>query len=399
MTVDTTAIVIGAGPAGLIAAEVLAAEGCAVTVYEHKRSAGRKFLLAGRGGLNLTHTEPLDQFMTRYGPAQADLEPAIRAFPPDELRAWCAELGEPTFAGSSGRVFPESFRATPLLRAWLVRLASLDVRFEMGQRWLGWGDDASVHRFSDGTSTVEASADVTVFALGGASWPRVGSDGGWADAFTANGVALTPLRAANCGLVMGWSEPFLDRFAGVPVKNVSVDQTRGDIVITATGLEGGPIYAASRTVRQHLDAGSANVCIDLFPDLSPDRLVDKLSRRRPKDSTSKWLRNAGFTPQAVGLLREATDNSLPADPGDMARLAKAATLPVASMASLERAISSSGGVRFTELDGNYMLKALPGTFVAGEMLDWEAPTGGYLLQASFSTGVAAAFGALAWLKK
>lgn len=399
-----TAAVIGAGPAGLIAAEVLAAEGASVTVYDHKRSAGRKFLLAGRGGLNLTHTEPIDALLDRYGSARADLESAIRAFPPDDLREWCAELGEPTFAGTSGRVFPESFRATPLLRAWLQRLAGLDVQFEMEQRWLGWGErpdgsiDPSTHRFEDQT----VSADVTVFALGGASWPRVGSDGGWVGAFNAAGIDLTPLRPSNCGLTVVWSEPFREKFAGSPIKNVSVEGIRGDIVITDSGLEGGPIYACSSEVGRRLEVSTdlgAHVEIDLFPDLDVARLADRSTKRRPKDSVSKWLRGAGFSAQAVGLLREATDNSVPADPTDLAGLAKALRVSVASTSSLERAISTSGGVRFDQLDADLMASALPGNFVAGEMLDWDAPTGGYLLQASFSTGVAAARGAQAWLNR
>lgn len=405
------AVVVGGGPAGLIAAEVLAEAGLAVTVYDHKRSVGRKFLLAGRGGLNITHSEPIDALLARYGPRRDRLEPIIRRFSPDDLRAWCAGLGQPTFVGSSGRVFPESFRATPLLRAWLARLAERGVEFRQGHRWLGWADDSdgvpipTCLRFSraDG-STSEATADVVVIGLGGASWPRVGSDGGWVGEFERRGVVVVPLAATNCGVELPWTAEFATRFAGTPLKNAAVlvggESVRGDPVITADGLEGGPIYAQSAALREALaDGGTeATLIIDLQPDLTVDALTRRLAdRKRVKDSRSTWLRRAAFAPVAVGLLREATGNQLPTEPSRMAALAKGVRLTVSALMPLDRAISSAGGVSFDELDDRLMLTRLPGCFVAGEMLDWEAPTGGYLLQASFSTGVAAAWGALDWL--
>lgn len=410
------AVVVGGGPAGLIAAEVLAEAGLAVTVYDHKRSVGRKFLLAGRSGLNITHSEPIDALLERFGARRDRLEPIIRGFTPDDLRAWCVGLGEPTFVGSSGRVFPESFRAAPLLRAWLGRLAELGVEIRGDHRWSGWADDGdgnpspTTARFTraDG-STVEVAADAVVIALGGASWPRVGSDGGWVDEFARRGVEVVPLAAANCGVDVPWTAEFAARFAGTPVKNVAVstgadpigvDPVRGDPVVTTTGLEGGPIYAQSTALRAALagDAAGATLVIDLQPDLTVEALTRRLvERKRAKDSRSTWLRRAGFAPVAVGLLREATGNELPTDPGRMAGLAKHVRVAVSALMPIDRAISTAGGVSFDEIDDRLMLTRLPGCFVAGEMLDWEAVTGGYLLQGSFSTGVAAARGALDWL--
>lgn len=398
--------IIGGGPAGLIAAEVLASSGCSVTVFDHKPSVGRKFLLAGRGGLNLTHSEPLDRFLDRYTVEQPILTEAIAAFPPNELRLWCDELGEATFTGSSGRVFPKSFRATPLLRAWLIRLADQGVSFELRQRWLGWvpdGDHRS-HRFTraaiDTAETSDRSFDATVFALGGASWPRVGSDGGWVNAFETAGVAVTSLQPSNCGVRVGWSDVFRDRFAGTPIKNISVGTARGDVVVTDEGLEGGPVYANSAPVREQLaNSPGSNLVLDLLPDLDHERLVHRLSKRRPKDSASTWLRSSGLSPVQIGLLREATGNSIPTDPETAATLIKKLPVAIDSLMPLDRAISSAGGVRFDEIDDSFQLQKLPGNFVAGEMLDWEAPTGGYLLQACFSTGVAAALGVLDFLDR
>jgi len=403
------ATVIGGGPAGLIAAERLASAGVAVTVYDHKPSVGRKFLLAGRGGLNITHSEPAEAFMARYGDAPAQLVRALAEFDADDLQTWCAGLGEPTFVGSSGRVFPKSFRATPLLRAWLRRLDNLGVRLALQRRWIGWGPDGS-HRFVDAgghESTVDG--DATVFALGGASWPRVGSDGGWVTAFEAAGIAVNRLRPANAGVRVDWSAEFVERHHGAPLKNVAVSvlgqpaisPVRGDPIITRDGLEGGPVYALSVPIRESLDRdGTCRLSIDLHPDLSIDRLVERLGRRRPKDSATTWLRRSiGLHPAMVGVLREATGNRLPTDPAEMAALVKRVVVEVIDTMPIERAISTAGGVMFSELDDSLMLHRRPGQFVAGEMLDWEAPTGGYLLQASFSTGVAAARGAISWLAR
>jgi uncharacterized flavoprotein (TIGR03862 family) len=387
-----------------MAAEVLATAGLTVSLYEHMPSVGRKFLLAGRGGLNITHHEPLEQLLGRYGAAQSRLEAAVRAFGPQQLAEWCAGLGEPTFVGSSRHVFPASFRATPLLRAWLRRLAELGVQVHVGHRWLGWGDaDPHTSRFEqrDG-STVEVRSDVTVLALGGASWPRVGSDGGWVTEFRRVGMDVNDLRPANCGVRIDWSAPFVERFAGVPLKNVAIAvdgrSARGEAMITRSGIEGGPVYAHSPALRAAIDRHYCTLFVDLQPDLTAEQLTERLGKRRAKDSTTGSLRKAvGLASVSIGLLREATGNRLPSDASELARLIKAAPLNVDEMMPIGRAISSAGGVAFDEVDESLMLHRLPGVFVAGEMLDWEAPTGGYLLQASFSTAVAAAQGALDWL--
>ncbi|MEY2401336.1 MAG: hypothetical protein QOJ08_1447 [Ilumatobacteraceae bacterium] len=407
-----SAIVVGGGPAGLMAAETLATEGVAVTVYEHMPSVGRKFVLAGRSGLNITHTEPIEQLLARYGTGAEHLSAAIHAFGPTELRAWCALLDEPTFVGSTGQVFPASLRATPLLRAWLARLEQLGVMIEVRHRWLGWASDSEGRidgrrlRFasSDGT-TAEIETDVAVLAMGGASWPRVGSDGGWVRVVREAGIQVNELRPANCGMRVGWTEHFTDRFAGTPLKNVAISfgevRVRGDAMITRQGIEGGPVYAQSAAIRDTIDRrGRCTMHIDLHPDLTEDELTERLGRRRPKDSVSTSLRRTiGLAPVSVSLLREVTGNRLPSDPGELATLVKAVPLVIESTMPIDRAISSAGGISMTEVDDSFMLSGVPGTFVAGEMLDWEAPTGGYLLQASFSTAVAAARGALAWLRR
>ncbi len=410
MTVTRTATVVGGGPAGLMAAEVLAAAGLAVTVYEHMPSVGRKLLLAGRSGLNITHNEPLDDLLARYGHSADHLAMAVRNFGPRDVRSWCASLGEPTFVGSTGQVFPTSLRATPLLRAWLARLASMGVSIAVRHRWLGWATspagalDArrSLFELADG-SIVEVTGDVTVLALGGASWPRVGSDGSWVAVLRRAGVEVSELRAANCGIQVDWTSLFAERFAGVPLKNVAVDvagrSVRGDVMVTPGGVEGGPIYAHSAAIRDAIDRdGHCVVTVDLHPDITVEVLRDRLERRRQKDSVATSLRRTiGLTPVAVSLLREATGNRVPVDTTELAVLVKAVPLVVEATMPIERAISTAGGIAFAELDETLMLRRLPGAFVAGEMIDWEAPTGGYLLQAAFSTGVAAAQGALSWL--
>jgi uncharacterized flavoprotein (TIGR03862 family) len=385
-----------------MAAEVLANAGVSVTVFDHMPSVGRKFLLAGRGGLNLTHSEPFNQLVERYGSAPGPLRNALRDFDPVALRAWCANLGEPTFIGTSGRVFPQSFRSTPLLRAWLARLAAAGVRFETRSRWVSF--DGAALRFAgrDGESRCVAS-DVTVFALGGASWPRMGSDGSWVEPFRNLGVTVNELRPSNCGVRIAWSSVFAERFAGEPLKNVAVsianESSRGDAMITTDGMEGGPIYAHSRSIRDVLDRdGCANLVIDLHPDLNELTIANRLISRRPKESSANFLRRAvGLTPPSIALLREATRNELPTRTHDLAHLIKAVPVTVSATMPIDRAISTAGGIAWSELDESFMLRARPGTFVAGEMIDWDAPTGGYLLQASLSTAAGAARGALGWL--
>ncbi len=390
--------IIGAGPAGLAAAEYLSAAGCAVQVIERMRTPARKLLIAGRGGLNLTHSEPLPALLGRYGEHQAWLTPAIRAFPPEQLRAWANGLGQELFVGSSGRVFPRAMKASGLLRAWLGRLQASGVVLRTGCRWEGWTRNGEL-RLSDG-SAVPASP--VVLALGGASWARLGSDASWVPLLASRGVALAPLRPANCGMRVAWSEPFKTRFSGMPLKNVVLHHrgvaSRGDLMLTAAGIEGGALYPLSASVRDELACRDHAVLhVDLRPDQDQATLAARLSRVRGRESWSNMLRKAlALSPQAVHLLRESAGAVLPREPVALAALVKAAELRLCGTDDLDRAISTAGGVRQDAVDHRYMLRALPGMFVAGEMLDWEAPTGGYLLQASIATGRAAAAGLLEW---
>jgi uncharacterized flavoprotein (TIGR03862 family) len=391
-----------------MAAEVLALGGARVTVYDAMPSVGRKFLLAGRGGLNLTHSEALPAFLTRYGAAVSQLAPAITAFPPESLRAWSEALGQPTFVGSSGRVFPQAFKASPLLRAWLRRLDSLGVQFALRHRWSGLDDDGHLSFATPGgVQAVEPHA--TVLALGGASWPRLGSNGAWVETLAAKGVTISPLRPANCGFTVAWSEIFRDRFEGHPLKGVALSfgshTVRGEAVITRTGIEGGAIYALSSDLREAILAGGqATLHVALRPDLDPSDLVTRLSVPRGKQSLSNWLRKAAhLSPVAIGLLQEVamvSGVSLSSlSPASLGGLINAIPIQLNGMASIARAISTAGGISFEELDADFMIRRLPGVFAAGEMLDWEAPTGGYLLQASFATGAAAGRGALKYLER
>ena len=397
--------IIGAGPGGLIAAERLAGAGHRVTIYERMASLARKFLLAGRGGLNLTHSEPFDAFLGRYREAGDWLEPALRAFPPQALRDWADGLGAETFIGSSGRVFPRAMKASPLLRAWLGRLDGLGVRLAPGRLWTGWDvGGALTFRLASGeTGTVHP--DATLLALGGASWPRLGSDGGWAPLLAARGVALSPLRPANGGFTIAWSLQMKERFAGQPVKRIVIrcgdDIAAGEAMIDAHGIEGGAIYALSGPIREAIAReGSATISIDLRPDLAAPELAARLARRRKGETLSNHLRKAaGLAPVAIALLRDAAGATLSDEPEALAALIKAAKLRLDAPMPIARAISTAGGIVSDEVDAGFMLKRLPGVFAAGEMLDWEAPTGGYLLQASFATGVAAAAGIEAWLAR
>jgi hypothetical protein len=398
--------VIGAGPAGLMAAEVLVKGGARVTVYDAMPSAGRKFLMAGRGGLNLTHSEALAVFLARYREATPHLKAAIDAFPPDRLRAWSEGLGQPTFIGSSGRVFPEAFKASPLLRAWLRRLDAAGVQFAMRHRWTGWDDEGRLKfQTADGQCLVDVRA--TVLALGGASWPRLGSNGAWTETLATKGVTLSPLRPANCGFNVAWSDVFRQRFEGQPLKGVALGfgahAVRAEAIVTRSGIEGGAIYALSAELRGAIDqSGEAMLHVALRPDLEAEDLITRLSAPRGKQSLSNFLRKAAqLSPVAIGLLQEAAIasgrqlTSLP--PPDLAHLINAVPIKLTGIAPIDRAISTAGGIAFDELDADFMIRRLPGVFAAGEMLDWEAPTGGYLLQACYATGVAAGRGALKWL--
>ena len=359
--------IIGAGPAGLMAAEVLASEGLSVTIIDHMAAPARKFLLAGRGGLNLTHSEPLEQFLTRYGEAQAFLEPAIRAFPPDALIAWADGLGIETFVGTSGRVFPKQMKASPLLRAWLRRLDGLGVTLKSRAEWAGF----------DGTPTI--------LAMGGASWPHLGSDARWVPLLQAKGIKVNPFKPANSRFLVEWSKIFRDKFAGTPVKNVGLSyaghRVRGELMISQEGIEGGAIYALSKGLREK---PGHPLVIDFRPDLTMEALAARLQRPRGKDSLSTYLRKAaGLTPVAISLLRETGTTP------DAAGI-KAMPLKLLRPAGIARAISSAGGVAREEMDEHFQFLKVPRAYAVGEMLDWEAPTGGYLLQACFSTAVMAA---------
>jgi uncharacterized flavoprotein (TIGR03862 family) len=385
--------VIGAGPAGLFAAETLARQGAAVTIYDRMPSPARKLLIAGRGGLNLTHSEGLDEFLDRYGAARDRLEAAIRAFPPTALRDWAEGLGIETFIGSSGRIFPIGMKASPLLRAWLRRLDGLGVRLLSRHAWRGWDANGRL-RFETQAGPVTAAPDATVLALGGASWPRLGSDGAWVAALAARGVAVTPLAPANCGFEIAWSDLFRTRFAGTPLKPVTLlfagRAIRGEAMITAYGIEGGAVYALSAALRDAIARdGSAVLRLDLRPGELLSDVARKLARPRGAKSDSSFLRGTiGLTQVGVGLLREAGVSVT-------AEAIKSLPLTLTAARPLERAISSAGGIAWGEVDETFQLRKLRRVFVAGEMLDWEAPTGGYLLQACFATGHAAARGVLA----
>ena len=391
-------VVVGAGPAGLMSAEAMARAGRRVIVHDASASPARKFLLAGRGGLNLTHSEPLETFMTRYSAAAGRLRPAIEAFAPQALRDWAAGLREETFVGTSGRVFPKSFKATPLLRAWLRRLGDLDVALRPRSRFVGFDEDGAL-RFAGPAGEERVSPGAAVFALGGASWPRLGADGGWVEAFRAAGIEVAPLRPANCGFVARWSPRIRKDFAGAPLKSIALmygeARARGEAVVTAEGIEGGAVYALSAALREAIAAeGFATLTIDLKPDVGEAALAARLMRK-PGQSVATYLRkSAGLSPVAVALLREA--GPLPEGAEALSRRIKRYELRLVAPAPMARAISTAGGVAWGEIDANFMLRKRPGVFVAGEMIDWEAPTGGYLLQACFATGAAAGRAAARW---
>ena len=397
-----TVHLVGAGPAGLMAAERLAEAGLSVVVHEAMPSPSRKFLMAGRGGLNLTHTEPLPAFKARYREAAGVVGSWLDRFSPTDLVNWAEGLGQSTFVGSSGRVFPRAMKASPLLRAWLARLATAGGELRTRSRWTGFDGDALVFDTPDGPRIEQP--DAVVLALGGASWPRLGSDGGWRPWLESRGVTVTPFRPSNVGFNVAWSPVFAGRFAGQPLKPVALthvgETVRGEVMVTRYGVEGGAVYALSAGLRDAVARdGATTLVVDLRPDLSIEALATRLARPRGKDSVSNWLRKAGgLSPVAAGLLREIPGD-LPTGADKLARRIKAVRLTLTGAQGLERAISSAGGVALDQIDDSLMLKGLPGTFVAGEMLDWEAPTGGYLLQASLASGVVVAAGVVDWLQR
>jgi uncharacterized flavoprotein (TIGR03862 family) len=401
-----TVAVIGGGPAGLIAAEVLSEAGVHVDVYDAMPTVGRKFLMAGKGGMNITHSEPMADFLTRYGARRAQIAPLLDAFGPDALREWIQGLGISTFVGSSGRVFPTDMKAAPLLRAWLHRLREAGVRFHMRHRWTGWAEaDALSFDTSDGRICV--TADAVVLALGGGSWARLGSDGAWVQVLMARGIDVAPLRPANCGFDVSWTAHFSEKFAGEPLKSVTVSFTdsagqlhvkQGDLMVTAGGVEGGLIYALSGLLRDQIEAcGSALIHVDLVPGKTLSRVMNEVDHPRGSRSMSSHLQSrAGIKGVKAGLLRELLTRADFEKSEMLAAGIKSLPLKLIAPRPLDEAICSAGGVRFEALDESLM--ASPGLFCAGEMLDWEAPTGGYLLTACFASGRRAGQGALEWLK-
>lgn len=430
-SLQAEAVVVGGGPAGLMAAEQLARAGVAVHLFDAMPTVGRKFLLAGKGGLNLTHSEPFGAFAERYGPRQPWLQPLLQDFGAAELRAWALELGIETFVGTSGRVFPSDMKAAPLLRAWLQRLRALGVRFHMRHRWLGWDGQGGL-RFQSPSGPVVVAASTVVLALGGASWARLGSDGAWVPLLAECGAPLAPLRPANCGFdvpaadagetrreflqeimgrppapPVGWTRHFAERFAGQPFKSVAIAFNgrdgrafcrRGEFVATATGVEGSLVYAVSALLRDEIEAhGSATFTVDLLPDHSPERVLAEVRHPRGSRSLSSHLKGRlGLDGIKMGLLHEQLNKACLNDPLALAQAIKAVPVTVVAARPLDEAISTAGGVAFEGLDTHLMLQARPGVFCAGEMLDWEAPTGGYLLTACMATGVRAGQGAARW---
>jgi uncharacterized flavoprotein (TIGR03862 family) len=401
------AVVIGGGPAGLMAAEMLVNAGVSVDLYDAMPSVGRKFLLAGKGGLNLTHAEPATAFQSRYADRRPALQPMLDEFDATALRAWCDALGIATFVGSSGRIFPVDMKAAPLLRAWLHRLRDAGVRFHMRHTWRGWDNDgALVFNHPDGVLTCKP--DAVVLALGGGSWKRLGSTGAWVPWLDARGIAVAPLQAANCGFDVGWTPHFAEKFAGHPLKSIVIHWTdgegithsrAGECMISAGGIEGSLVYAISSTLRDQIVAnGSVTIRLDLTPGKDADRVLAEVDHPRGSRSLASHLQSrVGLAGVKMGLLRELLDKQAFNDPARLAAAIKSLPLTLTAVRPIDEAISSAGGVRFETLNANLMAQAVPGVFCAGEMLDWEAPTGGYLLTACLGTGRHAARGVLHYL--
>ncbi len=400
--------VIGGGPAGLMAAEVALSKGACVDVYDAMPSVGRKFLLAGKGGLNLTHSEPTKKFLGRYGAMRAAIQPLLSEFGPDAVCEWAADLGVETFVGTSGRVFPVDLKSAPLLRTWLRRLRQGGVTIHVRHRWCGWGENGALH-FSTPQGDRLVPADAVILALGGGSWPQLGSNGEWVPLLAEHGVTLTALKPSNCGFDVNWSQHLRTRFAGHPVKSVVVCgstmegkefRQQGELVVTETGIEGGVIYAVSAWLRDAILAkGTVDIRLDLSPDREQSRLIADLSRPRGSRSMSSHLKRCvGIDGVKACLLREYLPKQDFSDPVILAAAIKALPIQLVAPRPLEEAISTAGGVVFEGLDSHLMIRALPGVFCAGEMLDWEAPTGGYLLTACFASGHTAGAGAVAWLQ-
>jgi len=400
------AVVIGGGPAGLMAAEALAQRGLAVQVFDAMPSVGRKFLLAGVGGMNITHSEPYPQFVARYAERQDAIGRLLQDFDADALRQWIHGLGIETFVGTSGRVFPTDMKAAPLLRAWLKRLRDSGVVIHTRHRWLGWNADGSL-RLAYPQGELNLKADVLVLALGGGSWARLGSDGAWVPLLAERAVDISPLQASNCGFeVAGWSELLRGKFAGAPLKNIALSvpgkaPRKGEFILTAQGVEGSLVYAWSAPLREAINQeGQATLLLDLLPDKPVDKIAQALARPRGSRSMAKHLHSQlGIDGVKAALLRELTDQATFADMAALARAIKALPITLVRTRPLDEAISSAGGVRFEGLDERLMVKGMPGVFCAGEMLDWEAPTGGYLLTACFASGLRAGRAAADWLAR
>lgn len=412
MVMDAPApvVVIGGGPAGLMAADRISAAGHPVTLLERMPTPGRKLMMAGRGGLNLTHSEPIDRFLERYGPATAEMRTWLARFTPADLVRFAGSLGQETFVGSSGRIFPKVMKASPLLRAWLARLARQGVRISTRHTWTGLDDHGRVTCRDATGEQLAIEAQAVVLALGGASWPKLGADGSWVPIVQSWGVDVEPLAPSNAGIRVAWTPVFRDRSAGHPLKRIAITcdghTARGEAMITASGLEGGVVYALAPVLRARLAGGTqASISVDLRPDVDQAALAQRLVKApRGKQSLANWLRKAAnLAPEAINLMREAAhlsgDKVVPADPDRLAAGIKAVVLPVTGFTGLDRAISTAGGIRLAELDENLMLRRRPGIFACGEMLDWDAPTGGYLLQACLATGFEAGSGVVVWLEK